>query len=71
VQAVGYPLSDVAREGFGRLRFLRRGLGHVVAASPGVDVYELNETVTLRQFSAILHGIPECRGAWSLGRSQA
>src|SRR5258706_14555841 len=49
VAAAGYELSDVAREAL-EAEILRRGLGMVVAASPGVDVYELNETVTLRQF---------------------
>src|SRR4030081_3170408 len=49
VAAAGDELSDVARQTL-EPEISHRGLGVVVAASPGVDVYELNETVTLRQF---------------------
>ena len=47
--AAGYELSEVARQTL-ESEISRRGLSMVVAADPGVDVYELNETVTLRQF---------------------
>jgi len=49
VAAAGYELSDTARQTL-EAEIFRRGLSMAIAASPGVDVYELNETVTLRKF---------------------
>lgn len=49
VGAAGYELSDLAHQAL-EAEIARRGLHIVIAASPGIDVYELNETVTLRKF---------------------
>ena len=49
VAAAGYELSEIAHQAL-EAEISRRALGIVIAASPGIDVYELNETVTLRKF---------------------
>ena len=49
VAATGYELSDVAHQIL-ESEISRRSLGIAIAAPPGIDVYELNETVTVRQF---------------------
>ncbi|HUM05355.1 MAG TPA: hypothetical protein VLT90_07830 [Terriglobales bacterium] len=47
--AAGYELSEVAREAL-EAEISRRGLDVKLAPDPGLDVYELNDAVTLRQF---------------------
>jgi hypothetical protein len=42
-------LSDVAHQAL-EAEISRRGLSVVIAPDPGIDVYELNEQVTVRQF---------------------
>ena len=49
VAAAGYELSEIAHKAL-EAEISRRALGIAIAASPGIDVYELNETVTLRKF---------------------
>lgn len=49
VGSAGYELSNVARQAL-VAEIDRRGLTVAIAELPGVDVYELNETVTLRRF---------------------
>lgn len=49
VAATGYELSQVAREVL-EAEIRRRGLGIILSLPPGIDVYELNETVLLRRF---------------------
>jgi hypothetical protein len=49
VAAAGYELRNTARQAL-EAEISRRGLSMAIAASPGVDVCELNETVTLRKF---------------------
>ena len=49
IGASGYDLSDAAREAF-QAEVAKRGLKIEIAPPPGEDVFELNETVTLRQF---------------------
>lgn len=49
VAATGYELSNEARAAL-EAEIARRGLGLAIAAYPVVDVYELNETVTLRKY---------------------
>jgi len=48
VATTGYELSDVAR-GALQAEISRRGATIAIASDPGFDVYELNETVTVRQ----------------------
>jgi len=47
--AAGYELSESAHQAL-EAEIARRGLNLAIAQSPGADVYELNDTVTLRQF---------------------
>jgi hypothetical protein len=49
VATTGYELSEIAREVL-EAEISRRGLISGSTESPGFDVYELNETVTLRKF---------------------
>jgi DNA-directed RNA polymerase subunit M/transcription elongation factor TFIIS len=49
VAATGYELSEIARQAL-EAEISRRGRSVAIAKSPGFDVYELNETVTLRKF---------------------
>jgi len=49
VAATGYELSEIARQAL-ELEISRRGSSIAIAASPGYDVYEINETVTVRKF---------------------
>lgn len=49
VAAEAYELSEIARQTLAA-EIARRGLTTNLAALPGVDLYELNETVTLRKF---------------------
>ena len=49
VAAEAYELSEIARQALAA-EIARRGLTTDLAALPGTDVYELNETVTLRKF---------------------
>jgi len=49
VAADGYELSEIARQVL-EAEISRRALSIAIATPPGVDVYELNETVTLRKF---------------------
>lgn len=45
----GYELSEVARQAL-EAEIFRRGIDVEIATSPGVDVYELNEAVTVGKF---------------------
>ncbi|MGA3196581.1 MAG: DUF2007 domain-containing protein [Terriglobales bacterium] len=45
----GFELSDAAHQAL-ESEIARRGLNVAIAMPPGVDVYELNETVTVRKF---------------------
>ena len=47
--ATAYELSELAQEVL-EAEISARGLNIPIAPPPGIDVYELNETVTLRQF---------------------
>ena len=47
--ATGYELSDIAHQAL-ETEISRRGLTLTIAATPEFDVYELDETVTIRQF---------------------
>ena len=49
VAATGYELSEIARQAL-EAEISHRGRGIAIAAPPGYDVYELNETVTVRKF---------------------
>jgi hypothetical protein len=49
VATTGYELNEIARQVL-EAEISRRALSIAIAASPGVDVYELNETVTVRKF---------------------
>jgi len=49
VAATGYDLSEVARQAL-EAEISSRNLDLKIAADPGFDVYELNETITLRQY---------------------
>lgn len=49
VAATGYELSETARQAL-EAEIARRKLGITLAAQPGFDVYELNETITLRKY---------------------
>jgi hypothetical protein len=49
IAATGYELSEFARQAL-ETEVSRRGLSITISGPPGVDVYELNDTVTLRQF---------------------
>jgi hypothetical protein len=49
VAATGYELSEIARQVL-EAEISRRGRSIAIAAPPGFDVYELNETVTLRKY---------------------
>jgi DNA-directed RNA polymerase subunit M/transcription elongation factor TFIIS len=49
VAATGYELSEIAHQALGA-EISRRRLSVAIAESPGIDVYEFNETVTLRKF---------------------
>lgn len=49
VAADGYNLGDIAHQALAA-EISRRGLSITIAAPPGADVYELNETITLRKF---------------------
>ena len=45
----GFELSEVARQAL-EAEISRRGLNVTLAPPPGIDVYELNDTVTVRKF---------------------
>lgn len=47
--ATAYELSDIAHQAL-EAEISRRGLTLTIAANPGFDVYELDETVMIRQF---------------------
>ena len=47
--ASGYELCDVAHQAL-KAEISRRGLRIEIAANPGVDIYELNGLITVRQF---------------------
>lgn len=49
IAATGYELSETAHRAL-EVEIARRGLSVPIAAPPGFDVYELNETVTVRQY---------------------
>lgn len=49
VAATGYELSEIAHQAL-QAEISRRGLGITISGPPGVDVYEFNNTVTVRQF---------------------
>src|SRR5258706_4084234 len=49
VAATGHELSEIARQVL-EAEISRRGRSIAIAAPPGFDVYELNETVTLRKY---------------------
>jgi VIT1/CCC1 family predicted Fe2+/Mn2+ transporter len=49
VAATAYELSEVAHQALEQ-EISRRRVSIAIAESPGIDVYELNETVTLRKF---------------------
>lgn len=49
VAATGYELSEIAHQAL-QAEISRRGLGIAISGPPGVDVYELNDTITVRQF---------------------
>jgi hypothetical protein len=49
IAATGYELSEIARQAL-EAEISRRGRDILIAEPPGFDVYELNETVTLRKF---------------------
>lgn len=49
VAATSYELSDAARQAL-EAEISRRGLGLALAPYPSIDVYELNDTVVLRQY---------------------
>ena len=49
VAASGYELSEVARQAL-EAEISRRGIDVAIATSPGLDVYELNQTVTVGKF---------------------
>ena len=49
IASTGYELSDVARQSL-QAEISRRGASIAIAPDPGFDVYELNKTVTVRQF---------------------
>jgi hypothetical protein len=45
----GFELSEIARQAL-EAEIKRRGLNRALAPPPGIDVYELNDLVTLRKF---------------------
>lgn len=49
IAETGYELSDVARQAL-QAEIAHRGVNIAIAPDPGFDVYELNKTVTVRQF---------------------
>ncbi len=49
IAATGYELSDIARQVL-QTEISRRGASIPIAPDPGFDVYELNQTVVVRQF---------------------
>jgi hypothetical protein len=45
----GFELSEIAQQAL-QAEIARRGLDITIASPPGIDVYDLNETVTIRKF---------------------
>lgn len=56
VASTGYELSDIAREMF-QSEISKRSLPIAIATPPGIDVYEANETVSLRMFRDLPDGL--------------
>ncbi len=49
----GFELSEIAHQAL-QAEIARRGLNIAIASPPGIDVYELNELVTIREYRDLL-----------------